>query len=51
MLNAQTESSMRDTLNGEESRTFWRGIWSVEKEHNKKAKWLVDLKEEMVKLE
>ena len=26
-------------------------IWSVEKEHNKEAKWLSDLKEEIVKLE
>ena len=37
--------------NAEESRTFWSGIWSVEKKHNKEAKWLSDLKEEMVKLE
>ena len=37
--------------NAEESRTFWSGIWSVEKEHNKEAKWLNDLKEEMMKLE
>ena len=37
--------------NAEESRTFWSGIWSVEKEHNKEAKWLSDLKEEIVKLE
>ena len=26
-------------------------IWSIEKEHNKEAKWLSDLKEEIVKLE
>ena len=29
---------------------FWGGIWSVEKEHNKEADWLSDLKEEMVEL-
>ena len=29
--------------------TVWSGIWSVEKELNKQAKWLSDLKEEMVK--
>ena len=40
-----------DISNAEESRTFWSGIWSVEKEHNKETKQLSDLKEEMVKLE
>ena len=38
-------------MNAEESKTFWSGIWSAEKEHNKEAKWLSDLKEKMVKLE
>ena len=38
-------------MNTEESRIFWSGIWSVEKELNKEAKWLSDLKEEMLKLE
>ena len=33
------------------NRTFWSGIWSVKKEHNKKAKWLSNLNEEMVKFE
>jgi len=37
--------------NTEEIRTFWSGIWSAEKEHNKKVDWLSDLKKEMVKLE
>ena len=50
-FNGKTGSSNRDILNAEESRTFWSGIWSVEKKHNKEAKWLNDLKEEMVKLE
>ena len=50
-FNGQTGSSNGDIPNAEESRTFWSGIWSVEKEHNKEAKWLSDLKEEMVKLE
>ena len=50
-FNGQTESSNKNIPNAEESRTFWSGIWSVEKKHNKEAKWLSDLKEEMVKLE
>ena len=50
-FNEQTGSSNRDIPNAEESKTFWSGIWSVEKEHNKEAKWMSDLKEEMVKLE
>ena len=50
-FNGQTESSNGDIPNAEESRTFWSGIWGVEKEHNKEADWLSDLKEEMVKLE
>ena len=50
-FNGQTRSSNRDIPNAEEIRTFWSGIWSVEKECNKEAKWLSNLKEEMVKLE
>ena len=50
-FNRQTGSSDGDIPNAEESRTFWSGIWSVEKERNKEAKWLSDLKEEMMKLE
>ena len=50
-FNGQTGSSNGDMLNAEESRTFWSEIWSTEKEHNKEAKWMSDLKEEMVKLE
>ena len=50
-FNGQTGSSNGDIPNAEESRTFWSGIWSVEKEHNKEADWFSDLKEEMVKLE
>ena len=47
----QTVSSNRDIPNAEESTTFWSRIWSVEKGHNKEAKWLGDLKKEMVYLE
>ena len=36
-----------DMPNAEESRNFWGGIWSVEKEHSKTANWLKELKEEM----
>ena len=50
-FNGQTGSSNGDIPHAEESRAFWSGIWSVEKEHNKEADWLSDLKEEMVKLE
>ena len=47
-FNGQTESSNKDIPNAEESRTFWSGIWSVEKEYNNQAKWRGDLMEEMV---
>ena len=50
-MNGQTGSSNGDILNAEESRTFLSGTWSVEKEHNKEAKWFSDQKEEMVKFE
>ena len=30
----------------EESKTFWNGIWGVEKEHNRTADWLAELKGE-----
>ena len=50
-FNGQTGSCNRDIPNAEESRTLCSGILSVEKEHNKDAKWLSDLKEEMVRLE
>ena len=45
-FNGQTGSSNGHILNAGEKRTFWSGIWSVEKEHNKEAKWLNDLKAE-----
>ena len=37
-FNRQTGSSKGDIPKAEESRTFWSGIWSVEKEQNKEAK-------------
>ena len=49
-FNGQTGSSNGDIPNAEESKTFWSGIWRAEKEHNKEADWLSDLKEEIVKL-
>ena len=30
----------------EESKKFWSEIWSIEKEHNRQAEWLQDLKRE-----
>ena len=34
-FNRKTRSSNRDIPNAEESRTFWSGIWSIEKKHKK----------------
>ena len=50
-FNGKTGSSDGGIPNAEGSRTFCSGIWSVEKKHNKEAKWFSDLKEEIVKLE
>ena len=50
-FNVQAEDGNRDIQNAEESRTFRSGIWSIEKEHKREAKWLSELKEDMVKLE
>ena len=35
-----------DVPGAEESRRFWGDIWSVEKEHDREARWLKDLKNE-----
>ena len=35
-----------DVPGAEESKRFWGDIWSVEKEHNRDARWLKDLKNE-----
>ena len=50
-FNGQPGSSNGVRPNTEESRIFWGGIWSVEEKLNKEAKWLSDLKEEIVKVE
>ena len=50
-FNGQTVSSNRDIPDAEDCRTFWNRIWSVEKEHNKEADWLSDLKEEIVRVD
>ena len=49
-FNGQAGGGNRDIPNSEESRTFWSAKWSLEKESNNEAKWLSDLKEDMVKL-
>ena len=36
-----------DRPSAEESTRFWDNIWSVEKEHNREAEWLKDLKTEL----
>ena len=33
-----------DVPNAEESKRFWGDIWSVEKEYNREAEWLKDIK-------
>ena len=40
------ERGTNEVPDAEESRRFWENIWSVEKEHNKQAKWLQDLRDE-----
>ena len=50
-FNGQMGSNKGDIPTTKESRKFWSGIWSVKKEHNKKADWLSDLKKQMVTLE
>ena len=40
-FNGQMGNNRGDIPNTEEIRTFWSGIWSVEKEHNIKG-WLVE---------
>ena len=35
-----------DVPGAEESRRFWGDIWSVEKEHDREARWLKDMKNE-----
>jgi hypothetical protein len=34
-----------------ESREFWEGIWSVEKEHDREASWLGEIREEMSRIQ
>ena len=34
-----------------ESREFWGGIWSVEKEHDREASWLGEIREEMSRIQ
>ena len=41
------EVRTNDVPNAEESKKFWGDIWTVEKEHNKDAQWLSELKDEI----
>ena len=41
------EARTNDIPNAEESKRFWGDIWTIEKEHNKDAEWLSDLKDEI----
>ena len=41
------EFRTNDIPNTEESRRYWGDIWTVEKEHNKDAEWLAELRDEV----
>ncbi|XP_047488218.1 uncharacterized protein LOC125038695 [Penaeus chinensis] len=41
------EARTNEVPDAEESRRFWGDIWTVEKEHNKGAEWLSELKNEV----
>ena len=41
------EARTNEIPDAEESRRFWGAIWTMEKEHNKGAEWLSELKEEV----
>ena len=41
------EARTNEVPDAEESRRFWGDIWTVEKEHNKGAEWLSELKDEV----
>jgi hypothetical protein len=41
------EFRTNDIPNAEESRRYWGDIWTVEKEHNKDAEWLAELRDEV----
>ena len=42
-----SEARANEVPDAEESRRFWGDIWTVEKEHNKGAEWLSELKDEI----
>ena len=44
-LSGQTQES-NEIRNADQSRVFWKGIWSESKEHNRNAEWLKNFKEE-----
>ena len=42
-----SEARTNEVPDAEESRRFWGDIWTVEKEHNTRAEWLSELKDEI----
>ena len=46
-LNNEEENHQYEISNSVKAQTFWRGIWSERKEHQKHAEWLKDVKKEL----
>ena len=46
-LNQEGERCDDDQLDAEESKKVWRDIWSESVDHNRDAKWLKDLQNEV----
>ncbi|MEM7264394.1 MAG: reverse transcriptase domain-containing protein [Pseudomonadota bacterium] len=50
-LNGKTRNVEPNTPNATEARDFWSGIWGEEKEHDRDASWLSDIKESFSEVE
>ena len=46
-MNQEGERCDDDQLDAEESKKVWRDIWSESVDHNRDAKWLKDLQNEV----
>ena len=46
-LRGGTDGATGEVPDADESKLFWEGIWSVEKEHNDEASWLGNVREQM----
>ena len=47
LLNKEEENHQYEIPNSVKAQTFWRGVWSERKEHDKDAEWLKDVKKEL----